>query len=320
MEHPRAAASGPRTYEEFMSAVRSALTPPPSGNRPGNAEPQVTVAMPAYNAAPYVGNAAASVLNQAGVGLELVVVDDGSTDGTAEVVESIRDSRIRLLRNPARRGIAYSHNRVVAESRAPILVHVDADDFILPGALARVLEALNAAPAAGQVFAEYIAVDANARIGRAEFERQRDFLLRRRLRSTSLRHDLLVHGMVANPLRGYRKTALAAAGPFNERLKYAVDYDMTVRIADRFELQLIPEILYCQRIHATNTQERLRLRALRSWWTRLKVVLGILDAQPALLGFSRTQVYQFVLAGLGSALGLDAALKKLVRTIRGNAA
>src|SRR5512147_63035 len=107
-------------------------TAPAVSDRP---VPEVTVAMPARNAARFVAAAIDSVLRQEGIELELIVVDDCSVDNTAEVVASIRDRRVRLLRNPQRRGIGACHNLVLRHSRAPYIAHVDADDLILPGAL-----------------------------------------------------------------------------------------------------------------------------------------------------------------------------------------
>src|SRR5687767_13028377 len=115
---------------------------------PGRAlRPSVAVSMPAHNAARWVERAIASVLAQEGVDVELVVVDDGSSDGTGDVAAA---GGVRVLRNPTRRGIGYCHNRVIAETTAPLIAHVDADDVILPGALAKLAHALHSDERAGQ--------------------------------------------------------------------------------------------------------------------------------------------------------------------------
>ena len=97
--------------------------------------------MPAYNVAPYIGEAIESVLSQEGVDVDLVVVDDGSTDRTAEVASRYADRGVRLIRNPTNRGISYSHNVVWRETSAPLIAHVDSDDRVLPGALAKLANA-----------------------------------------------------------------------------------------------------------------------------------------------------------------------------------
>ena len=78
--------------------------------------PEVTVSMPAFNTAHYIGEAIRSVLAQDDVDFELIVLDDASEDKTAEVVNTFRDPRIRLLRNTHRRGISFCHNRILDES------------------------------------------------------------------------------------------------------------------------------------------------------------------------------------------------------------
>jgi glycosyltransferase involved in cell wall biosynthesis len=98
--------------------------------------PELTVSMPAYNTAPFVGAAIKSVLDQEGVDFELIVVDDGSTDSTSDVVRSFHDARVRLIQNKQRMGIGYCHNLVIRESSSPFIAHVDSDDLVLPGAFA----------------------------------------------------------------------------------------------------------------------------------------------------------------------------------------
>jgi glycosyltransferase involved in cell wall biosynthesis len=303
------------TFDDLRGVMRLATAPVPPARVP-DPEPDVTVSMPAHNAGRYIGDAIRSVLSQTGVGLELIVIDDGSSDDTASVVERLADARIVLLRNGTRTGIGYSHNRATAAARGDFIVHVDADDVILPGALAAAVSALRTVPAAGQAFANHVELNAAGELTLPSFERQRAFLLRHRTRLGDVRRDLLLHGMVANPLRTYRRSALHAVGPFNERLRYAVDYEMTLRLGDRYELLHIPQVLYCARVHGDNTQRNLRLRVLRSWWTRARICEDLLRQRSTLLGFSRGEVRRLSLLGLAYALQLDAAGKRVLRAAR----
>ena len=74
--------------------------------------PRVSVCIPAYNGAAYIGEAISSVLSQTFIDFELIVVDDSSTDGTERVVKEHRDSRIRYVRNPRRLGLVRNWNRL----------------------------------------------------------------------------------------------------------------------------------------------------------------------------------------------------------------
>ena len=104
--------------------------------------PELTVSMPAYNTGRFIREAIESVLRQDAVDIDLFVVDDGSNDGTAEIVRSFEDPRIRLIRNHANRGIAYCHNLVIEKSASPFIAHVDSDDVLLPGALKKMIGAM----------------------------------------------------------------------------------------------------------------------------------------------------------------------------------
>ncbi len=100
--------------------------------------PQVTVIIPAYNAERTLGPTLASVLEQAGVRLECVVIDDGSTDGTADLVDRLAaaDSRIVLLRQEVNSGVSAARNLALDRARGDWITFVDADDRLRPGALA----------------------------------------------------------------------------------------------------------------------------------------------------------------------------------------
>lgn len=111
----------------------------------------VQVVMPAYNAAEYVGEAIESVLAQTFADWELVVVDDGSTDATPDIVSSYADERIRLLRIEHAGLPAVARNRGLAESRSPFVAFLDADDFWREDKLERQLAVLGNQPAAGLV-------------------------------------------------------------------------------------------------------------------------------------------------------------------------
>src|SRR5437763_14739279 len=94
-------------------------------------EPLVSVVVPAYNAARTVETTLGSVLQQTMDGLEVIVVDDGSTDATPEIVRSVNDERVRLRRQ-SNAGHASARNAGIEMSRGKYVAVVDADDVWLP--------------------------------------------------------------------------------------------------------------------------------------------------------------------------------------------
>lgn len=101
----------------------------------------ISIIIPAYNAEKWIGQAMESVLRQSWQDFEVVVVDDGSSDRTGDVVAAFTDPRIRLFRQE-NRGQSASLNRGVAESRGHFLKFLDADDWLNPGHLAAQMESL----------------------------------------------------------------------------------------------------------------------------------------------------------------------------------
>jgi CDP-glycerol glycerophosphotransferase len=105
--------------------------------------PLISVVMPVYNVAEYLPAAAGSVLSQRHVNLELILVDDGATDGSADLCDRIarKDPRVRVIHQP-NAGLGAARNTGVAASRGSYLVFADSDDWVLPNAYAAMLNAL----------------------------------------------------------------------------------------------------------------------------------------------------------------------------------
>jgi glycosyltransferase involved in cell wall biosynthesis len=107
--------------------------------------PILTVFMPVYNAERYVGAAIRSVLDQTFTDFEFLIVNDGSTDGTVEVLKSFEDPRIRII-HQENQGCYPARNRAIAEARGEYLANMDADDQILPTKFEKQIGYLEAHP------------------------------------------------------------------------------------------------------------------------------------------------------------------------------
>ncbi|HTN23861.1 MAG TPA: glycosyltransferase family A protein, partial [Solirubrobacteraceae bacterium] len=125
--------------------------------------PRVSVLIPARDHARHVGEAIASALAQDVDGLELLVFDDASADGTAAVVGAVADPRLRYVRHPAPLGVTRNRDRLAAAARAPIIAWLDADDALLPGALARQVALLERHPRVALAHGAFHVVDGDGR-------------------------------------------------------------------------------------------------------------------------------------------------------------
>ena len=98
--------------------------------------PRVSVVMAVHNGAPWIGEAIESVLAQTFGDLEAVIVDDGSTDATPDLLAAVRDRRLRVERRP-HAGLTRSLNAALARAQTPLVARLDADDLMLPDRLER---------------------------------------------------------------------------------------------------------------------------------------------------------------------------------------
>lgn len=119
---------------------------------------RISVVIPAYKAADYIEQTVRSALAQTWDHIEVLVIDDGSPDDTAAVVEGIDDPRVRLIRQP-NRGVAEARNRGIRESTGDFVALLDADDLWLPNKLARHMAHFAANPKLGTSFSRSLFID-----------------------------------------------------------------------------------------------------------------------------------------------------------------
>ncbi|MEQ1830925.1 MAG: glycosyltransferase family A protein, partial [Pirellula sp.] len=110
--------------------------------------PRITVTINAYNGMPYLPDAVRSIMDQSIQDWNFVIVNDGSTDGTRDYLDSLEDPRIRVI-HQENRGTAASSNRVIEDCNTEYIVRMDADDVSLPDRLRTLLEFMERNPEVG---------------------------------------------------------------------------------------------------------------------------------------------------------------------------
>lgn len=241
----------------------------------------VSVIIPVYNQERYLPAAIDSVLAQTFRDYELIVVDDGSTDGTPAIIRSY-GARLRSVRKP-NGGCASALNRGIQEARGEWIAWLSSDDLWEPDKLRRQVEVIGERPEVGLVFTDDLRIDSEGDVVgelRTSCPRTR---LGRQLR--------MVRGCYINGCTTLiRREVFEVVGLFDEEDRFALDYDLWFRIVREVEITHIPEPLVRYRIHPGQTSSnrtamrtagrRVLIRGLRrmgAWWGAVGVALHLLD-------------------------------------------
>jgi glycosyltransferase involved in cell wall biosynthesis len=244
-------------------------TDSPQSYSRGRAESgKISVVIPCYNQARYLGEAIQSVLLQGYTHFEVIVVDDGSRDGTEGVASgyAVEDSRVRLVKQE-NRGLAAARNRGLEEARGEYVVFLDSDDRLLYEALEVGVRELEAHPGCAFVsgICRKITADGSVVEGWEQFRVRSDPYL-----------ELLRSCPIYVPAVMYRRWALEAVGGFDTSYKAAEDYDLYYRILERFPIHCHDDLVAEIRRHESNmTRDRTlmlkyNMAALRSQRKRIK--------------------------------------------------
>jgi glycosyltransferase involved in cell wall biosynthesis len=218
-------------------------------------QPLVTVVMAAYNAGAYLTPAIRCLLAQTYTRLQIIIVDDGSTDGSIDALEDVRDSRIQLHRQQ-NGGRPAAMNRALDLACGEFYTVLDADDLCHPERVEKQVAALQEHPHVAAVFCGHDIVMDERRLAPIVWAKGPEQCQADIARFTMPGHD---------PTAMYRMSAVAGLR-YDEGLKYVEAYDYVMRVGERLPMMVIPDALYSYRVHVasiTRHDPRKRMEMVR---------------------------------------------------------
>ncbi|MDO8891124.1 MAG: glycosyltransferase [Sulfurimicrobium sp.] len=241
-----------------------------------NSGMRVSVVIPAYNSARFLRETIESVRQQTTPVHEIIVVDDGSTDETGQVIQSLGEGIVYVRQ--ANAGVSAARNRGIAEARGEIIAFLDADDLWLPQKVENQVRVFLGNPDVALVATDRADIDEHGGLLLDSLFKYRGFYgFLYELGNGPIPHALsrLVQvNFIPTSSVMVRKSALNQAGDFNTSIRYGEDLDLWARIASQHAIACIPEVLTHYRRHgsnATQATENLLLdlvrvmKNIRSW-------------------------------------------------------
>lgn len=205
--------------------------------------PKVTVIIPTYNRRDYVIKTIDSVLTQTYTDFEVIIIDDGSADGTGEALSAQYGDRIQYVWQE-NQGESMARNRGIDMAQSTYIAFLDSDDLWLPEKLAKQVPVLDCQPSAGMVFCQSWIIDASGqRIGERPFGSD--------LKLSDLSFEEMSFGnRISGPSTTLiRRTALDKIDGFDTQIHFGEDWDLWLRMALHYQFAFIPEPLVLIRRH-----------------------------------------------------------------------
>ncbi|HPC74470.1 MAG TPA: glycosyltransferase [Syntrophales bacterium] len=217
------------------------------------APPRVSVIMSVFNGERYLRKAVDSILAQTFTDFEYLIVDDGSTDGTAEILQSYQDPRIRIFRQE-NRGLTASLNRALGLARGGYVARMDADDIAQPERFQKQVDFLDARADVAVVGTYAYRIDEKDRIVCTyTFKTEND----------DIRADLSMTCPFCHSSIMFRKICVGEVGGYREKVGPTEDLDLYFRLSEKFSLANIPEPLQCFRINPEGVTLKRRFDQIR---------------------------------------------------------
>lgn len=205
----------------------------------------ISICIPTFNRASLIKDAIDSALAQQCINLEVLVVDDGSTDNTANVISSYNDPRLRYIKKE-HSGAPATRNRCIAEAKGEYIVWLDSDDVLLPETIKTYVEAIKEEPDIDVLYGDLIVTDAHLNYKKSLsyknwYRRSRDLI-----------SSLINENPVPNPGVMVRKKCYERFGNYDESFTRAHDYEFWVRIAGKATFKHVDKIVAKWRLHDSN--------------------------------------------------------------------
>jgi len=258
--------------------------------------PMVSVVMPAYNVERYVGEAILSILDQTFRDFEFIIIDDGSTDGTGEIIShyAATDSRIVFMQNPVNIGLPKSINNSIKQVKGKYICRMDADDVSYPDRLEKQLTFMESNP-------DIVLSGGTMEVCNQDMK----FICRRiyNLTDAEIRRKLFRYSPFCHPATIFRTEVARMVGGYDETIFPAEDYDLYLRLGRAGEFANLPDAILKMRVNPSGiSYSNIRKSEIMTLYVRLKAVFEY--------GYSMTRADKIYFAGqLASMLFMPAKAK-----------
>lgn len=218
-----------------------------------NSNPTVTVLMPIFNAFPFLREAIESVLSQSYSNFELLLIDDGSTDQSQDIIGSYRDQRVVAIHH-TNVGVARTLNRGLALARGELIWRHDADDISQPTQLEAQVNFLQAHPEIALVGTQIAYLTERGKVSSFHHPKD-DFFAGEAWRTVTakeiIRYRPLVHATML-----IRRVVLQSVGGYRPEFRTSEDFDLWLRLVEQHQLAVLNQCPYYVRLNATSSCRR----------------------------------------------------------------
>jgi glycosyltransferase involved in cell wall biosynthesis len=204
---------------------------------------KVSVIVPTYNYARFIDACLESIFAQRYRNFEVIVVDDGSTDGTKEAIGKYRESIVYIYQE--NRGLPAARNTGIRAARGEFLAFLDSDDLWLPDKLEEQLNVMSRSQRMGIIFSDASAFDGEKML-------RESILKEEKICTGSCFRRLFMGNYLVMPTVVIRKACLEKSGLFDESLMVTADYDLWLRISAHYEIGFVDKVLALYRVHPSN--------------------------------------------------------------------
>ena len=213
--------------------------------------PEVSVIIPCYNSERFIRETLSSVLSQTFAAIEIIIIDDGSTDSTKEIIDSFSDLRIKYFYKQ-NEGVSIARNRGIGCSKGKYIAFLDADDIWLPEKIERQVGKMEKEKSASLIYSGFYIIDDNGLV-MDTFNRES---------SGDIIKDLVLIGNTIGTSSGVlaRREVFEDTGGFDPSLSTAADWDMWIRILNRYGIAYIDKPLFKYRSHASGMHRNINIQ------------------------------------------------------------
>jgi len=210
-----------------------------------------------FNGEKFVSKAIESILNQTLKNFEFIIVDDGSTDNTVDILTSYQDPRIKII-SQKNIGLTASLNKAIKIAQGKFIARLDADEVSIDYRLEKQVAFLLKNENVGVVGSQFINIDKNGkRLYRSKLP----------LNDSEIRKELLKQNQLAHGSVMIRKEVFNIVGYYNETFRYVQDYELWGRIAKKYNLYNFSEVLLLRSVTSTSLSQQPHIKLTRAFYS-----------------------------------------------------